>query len=129
MLRVTNKNDFDLIDRYDGQDYAFPANKTVRCPEAVAMHVFGLGDPDKKPYLTRQGWLRTSDGVDAAMAILNKFSFEVIEEKHDEEFALIEQGKAPLHHAEAADETEADDSGKSAATAPKSSILKRLEPA
>ena len=132
MFRVTNNNDFDLTDRYDGQDYRFPAGKTVRCPDAVVVHVFGLGNPDKKPVLTRQGWLRSSSEFDSAMEKLNNFTFEFIEEKHDEEFALIEQGKAPLHQAEAVDETEADDSGDSAATAPapaKRSILKRLEPA
>jgi len=130
MLRVTNNNDFDLIDRFDGQDYLFPKGKTVRCPDTVAAHVFGLGDPDKKSYLIRQGWLRSSSSVDTAMAILDNFAFESVVEKHDEEFALIEQGSSPSAPAEPEEEVPADDGVTSSGTAPKKgNMLKRLQPA
>jgi hypothetical protein len=130
MMRVTNNNDFDLIDRFDGQDYLFPKGKTVRCPDQVAAHVFGIGDPDKKPYLVRQGWLRSSSSVDDAIAILDNFAFESIVEKYDEEFALIEQGSSPSAPAEPEDEGAADDVPKSSGTAhKKGNMLKRLQPA
>ena len=127
MMRVTNNNSFDLIDRFDGQDYRFPAGKTVRCPDVVAAHIFGIGDPDKKLYLTRLGWLRSSALFDEAMAKLDNFAFESIVEKYDEEFALIEQGSSPSAPAEPDDEVLADDKVESSGTAPKKgNMLKRL---
>jgi hypothetical protein len=110
MLKITNKNEFDLIDRYDGHDYKFPAGKTVRCHENAAAHIFGFGDDNKIPYITRQGWVRHSGEFEKGLAILGKFHFEMIEEKYDEGLARIEQRKAPLHQMEAESEPETDGS-------------------
>jgi hypothetical protein len=132
MLKVTNNNDFDLADRYDGQDYFFPAGKTVMCEDAAARHIFGVGDAEKRPYLTRQGWMKASDKLEEAMAKLNNFTFELIEQQYDVEFARIEHGKSPHANAGTGDETDADESGKSSGPAPKNpprSILKRVEEA
>jgi hypothetical protein len=129
MLKITNKNDFDLIDRYDGKDYIFPAGETVLCPDSVARHVFGVGDDDKKPYLTRQGWLRLSDKFDEGMKKLNNFVFDLLEEKHDVEFACIEQRTSPSANAGAEVEAGADDSVGTSVPAPviQRNILKRFE--
>lgn len=133
MLRVTNKNDFDLADRYDGQAYFFPSGKTVMCEDAAARHIFGVGDENKKPYMTRQGWMKTSEDVEKATAILNNFSFEYVEQTYDVEFARIEHGTSPHAIAGAEGETGADESAKPSATAPQGrnilSKVKRIEQA
>jgi hypothetical protein len=126
MLKVTNRNDFDLMDRYNGEAYFFPKGKTVMCPDDAARHIFGIGDEDKKPYLTRQGWSKSSDKFEDGMEKLNKFSFELVEEKYDVEFARIEQRTSPSANAGAMEEAEADDSVKSVVPAPKRNILSNL---
>jgi len=75
MLQVTNNNTFDLVDRYDGQDFTFPAGATVALGEDAARHIFGFGEADKIPYLARQGWVRNSGEIEAGMQKLNGFSF------------------------------------------------------
>ena len=134
MFKVTNNNDFDLLDRYDGQDYFFPKGKTVMCPDDAARHFFGVGDPNKLPYLTRQGWLRASDKLDDAMVKLDNFAFDVIVQKYDVEFALIEQRLSPSATAGDEEETGADDSAGASSPAttggkPPRNILKRIEQA
>lgn len=131
MLRVTNKNDFDLADRYDGQAYFFPAGKTVMCEDAAARHIFGVGDQNKIPYMTRQGWIRTSSDVQKATEILNRFVFEYVEQQYDVEFARIEHGTSPHAIAGAGEESGADESQQSPVPAPsvRRNILKRLEQA
>src|SRR6266704_1753971 len=96
MLKITNNNTFDLTDRYDGQDYTFPAGKTVRCPMVLAQHFFGIGEPKKMPYLARQGWSRTSQDWEAGMKILNNFKFEMIDQGPQDDLALNVQGTAVL---------------------------------
>ena len=134
MLKITNNGDFSLVDRYDGQEYGFPAGKTVRCPLDVAKHIFGVGDPNKAPYLTRLGWLRNTGDMTVAMEKLNNFSFEMVEEKFSEEFALIEHGKPSVQQVDPVEKSEADDLGYSSGAAPTKhttprNILKRLEQA
>lgn len=132
MLKITNNNTFDLIDRYDGEDYTFPAGKTVRCPLVVAKHFFGIGDPNKMPYLARQGWARHSQDFEAGMQIMDNFAFEEIDLGPQDDLALNVQGAAHLQTA-ADGEGETDGSLQApAATLPKSargSIMRRLAPA
>ena len=40
-LRITNNNDFNIDDRYDGVPYKFEAGKTVTIPPEAALHLFG----------------------------------------------------------------------------------------
>ena len=56
MIFVTNKNDFQHADRYDGTDYLFPPHQAVALSEEAAAHMFGFGQPDKGPVLARLGW-------------------------------------------------------------------------
>jgi hypothetical protein len=40
-LRVTNNNDFEINDRYDGVPYIFEAGKVLTVPPEAALHIFG----------------------------------------------------------------------------------------
>lgn len=46
-VKVTNNNEFDLDDHFDGRRYAFPAGKTVSIPFDAACHIFGVESPDQ----------------------------------------------------------------------------------
>lgn len=76
MLRVTNRNNFTLKDRFDGVDYVFKPNDPVVIEEDAARHFFGYGMIDKVPALVRQGWCMSSDKTDDAFKKLNNFKFE-----------------------------------------------------
>jgi len=76
LLRVTNKNSFVLVDKYDGVEYTFKPNEPVVIEEEAARHFFGYGTPNKIPHLVRQGWCVSSDKTDDAMKKLNNFVFE-----------------------------------------------------
>ena len=60
---VTNTNDFDHQDRFDGQDFFFPQNERVTIPVIAAQHMLGLGLADKTETLIRAGWVNDKDGV------------------------------------------------------------------
>ena len=96
MLKVRNRNSFDLVDRYNGQDFVFPVGKTVALDMDAARHIFGFGADDKAPFLTRQGWMRHSGEYDSAMKILNGFSFDAVNDLVSGEQIIAEQGSAPL---------------------------------
>src|SRR5258708_6047493 len=53
---VTNHNDFDHQDRFDGQDFFFPKGERVTIPMVAAEHMLGLGRTDKTENLIRCGW-------------------------------------------------------------------------
>jgi hypothetical protein len=53
---VTNKNDFDHTDRFNGKDYVFPKGESVPVPIEAARHMFGFNSPDKTDNLLRLGW-------------------------------------------------------------------------
>ena len=40
-LRVTNNNDFQIDDRFDGVPYIFEANKSLTVQPEPALHIFG----------------------------------------------------------------------------------------
>jgi hypothetical protein len=107
MLKVTNNNTFDLNDRYNGQDFSFPAGKTVALDLDAARHIFGFGEADKIPYLTRQGWMRTSGDLDTGMRILGGFVFDSVSDVVSGELILTEQGSAPLQAEEGEAPTDA----------------------
>ena len=96
MLKVTNRNEFDLHDRFNGVDYAFPKGGSTVVDEDVAKHIFGFGAPDKIPYLTRLGWMQQSRQYDEAMQKMAGFVFGSAEETEPGELAPPEQGLAPL---------------------------------
>ena len=106
MLTVTNGNDFNFAGRFNGVDFHFPAGKTTALPEDAAKHIFGVGLGDKTDVLVRHGWMQSGAGFAAAMAILNKFSFNVADQVEPGEIIdpipeelpteEQEQGSAPL---------------------------------
>lgn len=40
-VRVVNKNDFEIVDRFDGVPFTFEPNKPVTIPPDAANHIFG----------------------------------------------------------------------------------------
>ena len=60
---VTNTNEFDHQDRFDGQDFFFPRGERVTVPVVAAQHMLGLGLTDKTETLIRAGWGNDPDGV------------------------------------------------------------------
>ena len=66
---VTNHNDFDYQDRFDGQDYFFPRGERVTIPVIAAEHMFGLGRSDKTENLVRLGW--ANEGPDGVKKLAN----------------------------------------------------------
>ena len=70
---VTNEDTLPFTDHWDGKPINFPPGETVEVPRHVAVHIFGYGDEDKVPYLTRLGWTKTLNDLPAAMQRLNLF--------------------------------------------------------
>lgn len=56
---VTNNTDHEVCDGYNGKFYDFPKGECVEVPIEIAVHVFGYDIEDKKPYLTRLGWVKS----------------------------------------------------------------------
>ncbi|MDE2098052.1 MAG: hypothetical protein KGL39_12435 [Patescibacteria group bacterium] len=48
-VKIINKNDFTLIDHFDGVKFTFPPKKPVRVPVQVAAHIFGFRAWPKVP--------------------------------------------------------------------------------
>lgn len=75
MLAVKNNTGNLFTGRFDGIDYPFPPGEEVMITKDAARHIFGLGEADKTAVLVRHGWMKGSHDRDAAMSILNGFSF------------------------------------------------------
>lgn len=73
IVTVTNKSGIALTDGYGGVFYEFLLGKPVEVPVHVAKHVFGYGEQNKEPYLTRLGWIRSHADLDSGIERLNKF--------------------------------------------------------
>jgi len=56
MIFVTNKNEFEHQDRYNGVDYYWSPGEKVAVPEEAAAHMFGYGRKEKTENLVRLGW-------------------------------------------------------------------------
>lgn len=44
-IKVTNKNDFEIIDYFDGIAFNFQPNKPINVPYEAACHIFGVDFP------------------------------------------------------------------------------------
>lgn len=80
MVKVINKHSVRFRDRFDGKDYVFEPNEPVLMSHDAAKHIFGYGDPDKAPYLSRIGKMTTTQldgigGLREAMKWLERFEF------------------------------------------------------
>ena len=59
---VTNQNDFDHVDHFNGQEYVFPKGEKVLIPVEAAIHMFGFNQRDKTENLSRLGWANPKPG-------------------------------------------------------------------
>jgi hypothetical protein len=99
-IRVTNGNSKPVHGRYAGRDYVFKPGVPLDVPEAVARHVFDFGKDDKAQALNRLGWAKSSDDLDAGMAMLAKISFDDPPELIEAPKAQVEgkRGRKALPH-------------------------------
>jgi hypothetical protein len=79
-VKVINHNSSRFIDRFDGKDYVFEPHDPVLMSDEAARHIFGYGDGDKAPYLSRIGKMKTTQldgagGFREAMKWLEKIEF------------------------------------------------------
>jgi len=81
-VRVVNHNK-DVAGRFNGKDYVFKTGKPLNVPELVARHIFGFGLEDKTSALSRLGWARTSDELEAGLEKLAKVTFDDVPEQVD----------------------------------------------
>ena len=132
MLKVKNRSDADLQDRFNGVDYLFEKGQSTVIDEEVAKHIFGFGDADKVPYLTRLGWMRSNLEREQGMQRLALFTFSDEQEIDPDEIQpQKEQGLAPLQSG-AAEEAATDGEVESAVPIPtkgagkKRSILEQI---
>lgn len=75
-VRITNRNDFVIKDKFNGVAYVFAPSKPVECIPEVAAHIFGfrpeflsLGEEEAERAMTtycakRHGWNRAADESD-----------------------------------------------------------------
>jgi hypothetical protein len=101
---VTNTNDFDHVDAFDGEEYVFPKGERVLIPEDAAVHFFGRGLKDKSEALVRLGWAMKYDAIkkqhvedETGVRKLANFVFEeaVMTPRTSLEKRLAQQAKAP----------------------------------
>lgn len=79
-VTVTNTGKETLCDMFDGEEFVFPAGKSVTIQSDVARHIFGYGEKDKLSKVVRLGWTQTSKDAPEALARLAKFKIEPEEE-------------------------------------------------
>lgn len=72
-LFVTNNNEFDHRDMYNGKEFAFPQGEKTLVPMDAAYHMFGFGKKDKTENLVRLGWANIPN--DEGAKRLAKFVF------------------------------------------------------
>jgi hypothetical protein len=132
VLKVKNRSDADLQDRFNGVDFLFPKGESTVIDEEVARHIFGFGDENKIPYLTRLGWMRSNLEFEQGMKRLALFTFSDEQDIDPDEIQQQqEQGLAPLQSG-AAEEAATDGEVESAVPIPpkgagkKRSILEQI---
>jgi len=73
VVYVTNTGDTKLRDGCGGVFYDFPKNETVEIPLDAAKHIFGYMNPNKEPFLSRLGWVRSFAEIDKGFEKLSEF--------------------------------------------------------
>ena len=94
MVKVTNRHPVRFRDRFNGSDYVFEPNEAVIMGEDAAKHIFGYGDPNKVPYLSRLGKMLSTQvegegGLKDAMKWLGRFEFKELVVKFEEREAEV----------------------------------------
>ena len=73
VVYVTNTGDTKLRDGFGGVFYDFPKDETVEIPLDAAKHIFGYMNPNKEPFLSRLGWVRSFAEIDKGFEKLSEF--------------------------------------------------------
>jgi len=73
VIYVTNTGDTKLRDGCSGIFYDFPKDTTVEIPLEAAKHIFGYMNPNKEPYLSRLGWIRSFAEIEKGFEKLSEF--------------------------------------------------------
>lgn len=73
---VTNLSEATHTDRFDGEDVTFAPGEAVQLPIEIARHFFGWGLEDKRPTLSRLGWIGigSSQSFEQALDRLDHFA-------------------------------------------------------
>lgn len=96
VIYVTNCSGQLLQDSFAGVSYEFPVAQTVEIPEEAAVHIFGYGDDNKEPYLSRLGWIHTRNEVESGLARLAKFKLSDQPPEKDQSLSpLVERVPLP----------------------------------
>ena len=94
---VTNQSDKPLVVTYNYKSVEFPIGKPVEITTVAAHFIFGHGQTDKEPHLTRLGWVQLHSELNEGLERLSKFIISdapLIEEDRSLPSAV---GVVPLH--------------------------------
>jgi hypothetical protein len=93
LVKVTNNNDFDISDMYDGVAYVFARGEETKMPAEAAHHIFGWTETasEREVFLhvqKRWGW-NTPDRSDKALRWFNNLKishavYKLVEVADDE---------------------------------------------
>ena len=70
---VTNRWTKPIEYSFEYKPYTFPVGETVEVPVEAVRHIFGHGDPDKVPYMSRLALIQTQKDIPDGLKILEKF--------------------------------------------------------
>ena len=70
---VTNQSDKTLVVTYNYKSVEFPIGKPVEITTVAAHFIFGHGQTDKEPHLTRLGWVQLHSELEQGLERLSKF--------------------------------------------------------
>lgn len=97
LVYVTNNTDKDLVADFSYEEYKFPAGKTVALSPNAAKHIFGYGQVNKEPYLSRLGFIRLHSELNQALEILEKFEISTEPPVEKNRSLPSAVGVVPLH--------------------------------
>ena len=96
---VTNNTEHEVCDGYDGKFYDFPIGECVEVPIDIAIHVFGYDQEDKKPYLTRLGWVKSGTDYKQGFKTLALVDIQLERSKKNQSLSpLVERVPLPDSH-------------------------------
>ena len=80
---VTNRWSKPIEFSFEYKPYSFPVGETVEAPLEAVRHIFGHGDPDKVPYMSRLALIQTQKDIPDGLKILEKFEISEQPPKKD----------------------------------------------
>lgn len=80
---VTNRWSKPIEFSFEYKPYRFPVGETVEAPLEAVCHIFGHGDPDKVPYMSRLALIQTQKDIPDGLKILEKFEISEQPPKKD----------------------------------------------